>query len=157
MKILITIVLSLFVTAVLLSQNDASNESIAAEIRRLENKQVDAILKGDIAALDELFHQEYVVNAPINQVTSKTEVLKRVREGLIRYSAFDIEIESLVIQGDLVITMGRETVKPIGNAPLAGQTVLRRYTHVWLRKNGHWKQIARHANFVCPELRLKAD
>ncbi len=146
----------LFVISDASSQNMASRESINAEIRKLEQALVEAILKGDMAALNDLFLPEYVVNAPINQVTEKTDVLRRVKEGLIRYSAFESEIEEIVIHGDTAITMGRETVKPIGNAPLAGQTVLRRYTHVWLRKDGRWRQLARHANIICPELRPKA-
>ncbi len=86
-------------------------------------------------------------SALIDQSTFECQRYK----GLIRYSAFESEIEAIVIQGDMAITLGRETVKPIGNAPMAGQTVLRRYTHVWLRKDGRWRQLARHANIVCAE------
>lgn len=52
-------------------------------------------------------------------------------------------------QGETAIVMGKETVKPDGNAPGAGQTSLRRYTNVWMRSNGKWQLIARHANIVC--------
>ncbi len=134
-----------------LSQEKGPDESITAEIRRLEQKQVKAILESDIAFLNDLMLPDYAVNAPINRVTRKANVLRLVKEGRIRYSAFESEIEAIVIHGDMVITMGREKVKPIGNAPMAGQTVLRRYTQVWLKKDGRWRQIARHANIVCPE------
>jgi hypothetical protein len=30
------------------------------------------------------------------------------------------------------------------------QTVYRRYTHIWQKKEGIWKLLARHANRICP-------
>ena len=130
------------------SQNKASHESITAEIRMLERAQVKAVLESDEKSLNDLLLPDYTINAPLNRVTKKEEMLQRLREGFIRYSSFESEIEAIVIHGDTVITMGRETVKPIGKAPMAGQTVLRRYTHVWLKENGRWRQIARHASVV---------
>jgi hypothetical protein len=44
--------------------------------------------------------------------------------------------------------MGAETVRPIGKAPLAGQTVKRRFTNIWSREGGTWRLIARHANVI---------
>ncbi len=131
------------------SQNRTSHESITAEIRMLERAQVKAVLKSDEKFLNDLFLPDYTINAPVNRVTKKEEMLQRLREGFIRYSSFESEIEAIVIHGDTVITMGRETVKPIGDAPMAGQTVRRRYTHVWLKENGRWRQVARHASVVC--------
>ncbi len=154
---MITILVTLFAISDTFSQNKGSTESIIAEIRMLERNQVKAILERDIAALNDLFLPDYSVNAPINEVVKKPDVMRRVQEGLIRYSAFESEIESIFVQGDVAITMGRETVKPVGNAPMAGQTVRRRYTHVWLRKDGRWRQLARHANVVCAESRPSAN
>jgi hypothetical protein len=44
--------------------------------------------------------------------------------------------------------MGGETIQPIGNAPQAGQTVQRRFTHVWKNEEGVWRLVARHANII---------
>jgi ketosteroid isomerase-like protein len=46
--------------------------------------------------------------------------------------------------------MGAETVRPIGEAPLAGQTVERRLTNIWKKEAGTWRMIARHANVSPP-------
>ena len=59
------------------------------------------------------------------------------------------DIETIAFQGDTAIVMGKETVKPDGKAPGAGQTILRRYTNVWMKRDGKWLLIARHANIIC--------
>ena len=52
-------------------------------------------------------------------------------------------------QGNTVIVMGLETIKPVGKAPYTGQTVRRRYTHFWMKREGKWLLTARHANVIC--------
>ena len=39
-------------------------------------------------------------------------------------------------------------VQPIGDAPLAGKTVQRRFTNIWKKDGNTWCAIARHANVV---------
>lgn len=74
---------------------------------------------------------------------------KLIRNGIIDYSSFVREVETMLFHGDTVIVMGLETIKPVGNAPFAGQTVRRRFTHFWMKKNGKWLLTARHANVIC--------
>ena len=40
-------------------------------------------------------------------------------------------IEFIRIDRNIAIVMGAETVQPIGDAPLAGKTVQRRFTNIW--------------------------
>lgn len=72
-----------------------------------------------------------------------------IKTGNIHYSSFVREIETITFQGETAIVMGKETVKPDGNAPGAGQTILRRYTSIWMKRNSKWLLIARHANIIC--------
>lgn len=81
--------------------------------------------------------------APNRQV-----VFDLLRQGMIHYSSFEAAIEHIRVDGDITIVMGAETVRPIGKAPLAGQTVKRRFTHVWRKEAGSWRLIARHANVI---------
>lgn len=132
-----------------------SNESITADertIRSLEETEATAVLKRDVAALELLMSERYIVNNPQNAVTPDREgVLDRVRRGLIRYSSFERHIDAIRIYDDIAIVMGSEKVVPIGDAPHAGHTVLRRYTNIWKRSGSTWHAIARHANVVSTE------
>lgn len=118
-------------------------------IRSLEEQVRVGVLNRDPQALQLVWSEHFMVNAPANRVSpNRGVVLDRMRQGLIHYSSYETRIEQLRIDGDIAIVMGAETVQPIGKAPLAGQTVQRRFTHVWKRQGGRWLLIARHANVV---------
>lgn len=150
MKIFLFVIIATFsVPGLIVAQKPKQNEKIEQEIRRLEAAEADAVLRQDFAALEKLWAEDFTVNAPNNQVTKgRDEVFKVFRAGVATYSSFIREIESIKIYKDLAITMGLETVKPVGKAPFAGQTVRRRYTNIWLKKKGRWQSIARQATAI---------
>ncbi|HVT45075.1 MAG TPA: nuclear transport factor 2 family protein [Thermoanaerobaculia bacterium] len=129
----------------------ASPEPAAEEaIVRLLDEQVRmAVLDRDTTALERLLSEQLIVNAPNNQVSlNRRAVLDLVQQGVIHYASFERTIEVVRIDGDVAIVMGAEIVRPIGNAPLAGQTVQRRFTNIWKKEDGTWRLTARHANVI---------
>jgi hypothetical protein len=111
--------------------------------------EVQAVLAKDTVTLERLWDKKYVVNNPDNRIVVAGSnpvdrpVLQKPR------TAFTREVEHITVRGDVVISMGGETVVPGGDLPKAGKTVRRRYTNIWTRVDGSWKLIARHANEVC--------
>jgi hypothetical protein len=122
----------------------------AQEIRALDAEEASAMLAGNVTELDRLWSPDFAVNAPDNTVKAKSQVLEAVRDGRIRYSGFERTVERVDLRGEVAISMGGEVVVPKGDRPDAGQTLTRRYTHVWLRSGGRWTLVARHANVVPP-------
>jgi len=103
-----------------------------------------------LGALGKLWAGDFTVNNPRNGISrGRKEVLALIRSGVIDYSSFVREVEAMLFHGDTVISMGLETIKPVGKAPFAGQTVRRRFTHFWMKKDGKWLLTARHANVMC--------
>jgi ketosteroid isomerase-like protein len=144
----VTTVLSLFASS-LMAQAPNNNDALEAEIRRLESEQITAVLKNDLPTIDRLFADELIVNAPSNRVVrGKKEVMALVRAGILDYAAIDAEIEAVLRRGDMAVVMGLETVKPRGKARFAGQTLRRRFTNVWIKRNGQWQLIARQATII---------
>jgi ketosteroid isomerase-like protein len=128
------------------SQESASGEEAA--IRSLEERVTSGLLRRDTLALMQLWSQHFVVNAPANRVApNRRAVFDLIGRGLIHYSSFESTIEFIRVDGDLAIVMGAETVRPTGKAPFAGQTVKRRFTHIWKKDDG-WRLVARHANIL---------
>jgi ketosteroid isomerase-like protein len=121
------------------------NVSVEQEIRKLELAHADAVLSGDLAALDKIWTKDFKVNNPFNEI----DKADRIRTGAVTYSSFVREVESVQVHGNTVIVMGRETVIPKGNSPDAGNTINRRYTNIWMKRNGKWRLIARHASVIC--------
>ena len=134
-------------TGVVQGQSPKQEISTEQQIRNLDLAHADAILRGDLAALDKLWTEDFKVNNPFNEV----DRADRIRSGAVTYSSFVREPESVLIHGDTVIVMGRESVVPKGDSPDAGKTINRRYTNIWMRREGRWRLIARHASVICPK------
>lgn len=143
------ITLLLFVLAqsmFLFGQNDQQKE---VEIRAMELTEARALLQKDIPTLEKIWSPDFMVNAPLNAVFIGGQV-ELVRAGIISYTSFIRTIEHVMVLKDVVITMGSETVVPTAPDPMAGQTVQRRYTNIWIKERGGWVLVARHANNICP-------
>lgn len=137
-------------TALVMGQSAKQNNDREGEIRKIDLAEADAILRNDAAAAAAFYAEEIVVNNPRYTVTNgKPALMALIKAGSIHYSSFVREIETIRFQGETAIVMGKETVKPDGNAPGAGQTILRRYTNIWMKRNSKWLLIARHSNIIC--------
>ena len=120
-----------------------------AAIRALENQGRLAVLKMDFGTMERIWSDRFMVNAPNNMVApNRSAVFAGFRQGIADYSSFEHTIERILMDRDVVIVMGAETVKPIRRAPMAGQTVHRRFTHVWTKEGRDWRLLARHANII---------
>ena len=149
-SLLLATIIICAVTGSALGQSAKHNGALEQTIRRLELEERDAVSRSDAAALEKLWADDFTVNNPQSQISrGRKEVLDRVRSGLIKYSSFVREIESVGLYGDTVIVMGLEVVTPSGDTPRAGQTLRRRYTNIWMKRKGHWLLTARHANVIC--------
>lgn len=136
-------------------QNTAAERArLEQEIRKLDAAHAEAILKRDIEALKTLIADDAVTNHPTGKVVKERDgIIKMIRNGTINYSSFVREPESVLIYPNIpnmVVVMGHETIEPAGKAPGAGQVLRRRYTNIWVKRNGKWQLTVRHANIVCP-------
>ena len=122
------------------------NDSIEQEIRKLDLQEAEAVLHGDFAAVEQLWADDLFVNNPFNEVVKASK--GPIRTGALRYVSFVREIESVQVHGDTIIVMGRETVVPKDSSPDAGKTIRRRYTNIWMKREGKWLLTARHANVI---------
>jgi hypothetical protein len=142
--ILTTIALIYSITTI-----NAQGTSIENEIRELDRAESEAVLNHDTTALERLWADNFTVNSPYNVVGTR----KRGDRINLYYSKFERNTEKVIIYSDsLVVTMGNEVVNRKAPMTLAGQTLTRRYTHMWIKRNGKWQLATRHANFICPEI-----
>ena len=124
------------------------------DVRALDDQERIAALKRDVSALERLWSEEFVVNAPNNQVVvGRRAVLDTfVGAGVINFSKFERQIEFIRADGAYVTIMGLETVTAISDAPTAGltagHTITRRFTNVWKSEAGTWRLFLRHANVI---------
>ena len=125
------------------------NNALEQEIRALEQVQVDALLRNDIAAMKRNWATDYVVNNPRNEVVEASK--GRIASGTRTYASFIREVERVLIHGNTIIVMGQEIVVPSGAAPDAGKTIIRRFTNIWMNRDGKWLLTARQSTVICPD------
>lgn len=122
-----------------------ADPGIEQEIRLLESREVQAVLAHDAATLERLWDKAFVVHNPEGRIVPAganvmaRPVFQNARASFVR------EVESVTVNGDVAFSMGSEVV----TATAGGEAIKRRYTNVWMRKDGTWKLVARHANKIC--------
>jgi len=125
-------------------------------VRSLDDQERAAALDRDVPALERLWSEQFVVNAPNNQVVvgRQQNLDKFVRGGVINFSSFERTIEFMQVDGEFGVIMGLETVVPRTDAPsaglIAGQVIRRRFTNIWRNEGDTWRLYWRHANVMTP-------
>jgi ketosteroid isomerase-like protein len=129
----------------------AQQATIEAEIRKMEDAERLATLNKNAAALEKIWSTTFLVNAPAGRVVQATGNVADRPVMSISYSSFAREVEHIQIKNDVVFSMGNETVVMGANMPNANQTIKRRYTNIWMKEDGGWRLVARHASVICQQ------
>jgi ketosteroid isomerase-like protein len=131
---------------------DQDRRTVEEIVCSLDDQERLATLHRDIPALERLWSEDFVVNAPNNEVVlGRAAVLDTfVRAGVINFASFERRVEFVRVDGAFVIIMGLETVQSVNNSPsvglVAGQIITRRFTNIWKNESDAWRLSIRHAN-----------
>ncbi|MCA9190584.1 MAG: nuclear transport factor 2 family protein [Planctomycetales bacterium] len=128
---------------------EAIDDKLAIEqIKRLYDKEHENLLRMDISAQAKFLPDDFVVTNPFGMFIDKQQVVKRLHDNIIKYSRYERTFDAFRRHDDTMIVIGSETVVPTrdANRPDAGKIVHRRFTEVWLRREGGWQKIVRHAS-----------
>jgi len=131
------------------SQSSPNNAEV--EIRVLEGEQVEYLMNGKVAEMRKNWDAAFTVNNPFNVV--QDGATGPIQAGTLTYSKFERNIEKVLLHDSVIIIMGSELVvpktAPKGSSHDTNQPIKRRFTNVWMRKDGKWLMIARHASNIC--------
>ena len=153
MKSLVPFLLAMMICSLVQAQQVHETPGLKELITRLDLAHARAIFKGDATSLDSLMDDDVTVNHPTNKIVKeKAELLALIKQGVIRYTAFERHPQTFLFFEDMVVVMGDEWVTPAPGAPNAGKKINRRYTNIWMKKANTWKLCVRHANNVCQDL-----
>jgi ketosteroid isomerase-like protein len=146
LPLLVFILASLFAVA----QTTPAPAAKAAEnaVRRASDEEVQGFLHKDANTLAQLWSDDLVVTNPLNKFVTKQNVLGMVQSGFLVITSYDRKVEYARVYGDIVILAGSEAVRWGGKMPNAGKTEQLRFTAVWMKQQGRWQEIARHANII---------
>lgn len=128
---------------------EAARHPRVAAVLDAVNRIDAAILAGDRDGFLDFFSGATVVNSPFNTVADRDEAGRRFASGMLAYRCLVRTIEYAAPRGDSeVVLMGEEVYEPRAGHPLAGRTVRRRFTDLWVLQDGQWQIALRQATVV---------
>jgi len=133
-----------------LSTQTDVNRRNEIELRTLNAHEVEALMHNNLRALSRLWSDDFVVTNPLNKFVNKQQVVELIESNTLAFTSYDRQIEYVRIYDATAIVAGSETVVWAGKMPNAGKTSHLRFTAVWMKQEGRWREVARHANIVDP-------
>lgn len=123
------------------SSTDASD---LKELHRLEAVWNDAHVKGDAAALDELWANDIVVTVAAMPIMNKADALAMLRSNRMPFSKYETsELNVRRFQNAAVVT-GRLVRERLMNGKVIADTW--RFTKSYVMLDGRWRVVAWHAS-----------
>lgn len=145
---LVLTVTALSVFAAAQTSPPSDDQQAEQEVRQASDEEVQAFLHKDPATMARLWSDDFVVTNPLNKLVNKQQVLGMVQSGYLVITSYDRRIEYARVYGDMVILAGSETVTWGGKMPNAGKSEQLRFTAIWMKQQGRWQEVVRHANIV---------
>jgi uncharacterized protein (TIGR02246 family) len=152
MKTVRSLVFLLFCTAALGVAAPADDaRSIEAEIARLDARRVEALLKNDVKALEQLFSDDLVYIHSAGKIDSKQPYLASLATGNLTYVSltYDPPARVSVASRDTAVVTGRATIEVKNRAGQLTKRVLTTTT-VYVRQAAGWRVVSYQGTPVSP-------
>jgi ketosteroid isomerase-like protein len=123
-----------------------SANSVEATIKALEEERNQAILHGDVAALDRMTSEDYTFITLRGELRTKAEILRDFRSGSIKYQSRQISDLNIRVYGNTAIVVGRA----IQNGMENGKDYSGDYwfTRVYAKQYGRWLTVALQTTLI---------
>jgi ketosteroid isomerase-like protein len=105
-----------------------------------------ALVRGDAAALDRIYADEFIYTTPEGEVRNKAQQLAFTRSGELRLESGRSDDVRIRIYGNTAVMTGRFTAK--GRFRNRVIDIQERYTAVWVKRRGAWRLVAEQGNFI---------
>ena len=116
------------------------------EIKNLEEARNQAVVHGDVAALDRMTSDDYTFITLRGEVRTKSDILKGFASGTFHYESREISDLRVRIYGDAAVVTGRSVQKGMENGKdYSGDY---RFTRVYVKQKGHWVTVALQTTLI---------
>src|SRR5579875_1371214 len=140
LSVLLLVVLAPIARMQAVGQDDAAAvEQTKKEILKFEDERNEAILKRDIAVLNRMYSDQITWVMSNGDLLNKAQVLANIKSGNQRLFSMKHYDMHLHVFGNVVVL----TTMSVSSERYKGKmiTVPRRFTNVYIKRNGQWKVI----------------
>jgi ketosteroid isomerase-like protein len=123
------------------------SQSAKGAIAAIEQRRIDALLAGDVAALDAIIDEHCSHVESNGAARSKADFLADVARREFSFDLFEIEHNDIRVFGDTAVVAGRyRNVARIKGEALPLKHA--RHLRVYLRRDGVWRLVAHQATAI---------
>lgn len=124
-----------------------SAAAASEELSKADRRQSEIVQSGDMAALTALLHPAYTVHLPNGRIIDRRQTLALAQTGAFAHEKHRRVQEHIVIDGSTGVVMGVDHLESPPPLATRGERT-RRYTNVYVQKDGRWKHLVRHFHFL---------
>lgn len=109
-------------------------------VEQLENDRVAALLRGDVAFIERVYSDDYVVNSANGMTRNKAQVIADIKSGVQSFESMSHRDVRVRVYGDTTIVTGHTILKGQykGQPSLSPTT----FTRVYAKLGGQWRLVA---------------
>src|SRR3954469_1052227 len=119
--------------------------SVEQEVIRLKRTLEDAFVKKDRAVLDRSYAADYVYTHSNGSVLDKAQEIAQAISADANWSSISYDDLRVRVYGDAALISGVETLQGKSKGYVPGP---RRFTDVWLKRNGRWHEVGGQSTVV---------
>ena len=121
-------------------QGASAGPSVEDQLKKMEKDRAAAVVKGDVATLEKLTSDDYILINANGQLSDKSTTMNNIKTGNIKLTANDVSDLKVRVYGDTAVVTGKADSKgTIGGRELKGPVM---FTRVYVKKNGKWQSVA---------------
>jgi ketosteroid isomerase-like protein len=121
---------------------------VEEQIKKMEKDRAAAVVKGDVATLEGLTADDYILINANGQLSDKATTMNNIKTGNIKLTANEVSDLKVRLYGDTAVVTGKSSAKgTIGGRELKGPVM---FTRVYVKKNGKWRSVAFQQTPIAP-------
>jgi len=123
-----------------------ASAAITQALTRMEEAWNAALLKADVAALGQIYAEEYLSIDPEGNVLDRKQDLADIASGAFKAESLALSDLRVREYGPVAITTGIVAVKAIYKGEKIDK--LHRFTDVWVKRDGRWQCVSAHGSTI---------
>lgn len=138
-----------FIVALLFGSADSARANDTDTLKTIDTSWNDLRLKADVAGLDKLLADDWLLTHSDGRVQDKKDYLQELSSRTRSNQAIENEGVSIRRYGGTAVVTGTSVQAGTSNGlPWSGRF---RYTRVWILREGRWQMVASHSSRIAVE------
>ena len=122
--------------------------AVEDQIKKMEKDRAAAVVKADVATLEKLTSDDYILINANGQLSDKATTMNGIKTGNIKLTSNEVSDLNVRVYGNTAVVTGKANSKgTIGGREMKGPVM---FTRVYVKNNGKWQSVAFQQTPIVP-------